>query len=201
MQDSQETRVQSLGGKIPRRRKWHSTPIFLPGKFQGQRSVVGYNPWGHRELAMTEHTHRYLVFPAQPISSSQRNPVSSKRGCPVPCDLPSDPCWLIRGYSQELGNGPRDTGPAGSEERSLRVMGPKSWHGYLDIHRCHRGRPKKLGWSRMYAGAGGGTTSSRPLGLRETARLECSGPRSPENLFYEHPHPTPWPSNTPPSTC
>ena len=33
-----------------------------------------------------------------------------------------------------------------------------------------------------------GPTSSRPLGLRETARLECSD-CSPENLFYELPHP------------
>ena len=34
-------------GKIPWRRAWQLTPAFLPGGFQGQRSLVGYNPWGH----------------------------------------------------------------------------------------------------------------------------------------------------------
>ena len=35
--------------KIPSRRKWQPTPVFLPGKSHGQRSLVGYSPWGHRE--------------------------------------------------------------------------------------------------------------------------------------------------------
>ena len=34
-------------GKIPWRRAWQFTPAFLPGGFQGQRSLAGYNPWGH----------------------------------------------------------------------------------------------------------------------------------------------------------
>ena len=33
-------------GKIPWRRKWQSTPVLLPGKSHGQRSLVGYSPWG-----------------------------------------------------------------------------------------------------------------------------------------------------------
>ena len=33
-------------GKIPCRREWQPTPVFLPGKSQGQRSLVGYSPWG-----------------------------------------------------------------------------------------------------------------------------------------------------------
>ena len=40
--------------KISRRRKWKLTPIFLPGKFHGQRSLVGYGPQGHKESVMTE---------------------------------------------------------------------------------------------------------------------------------------------------
>ena len=35
------------------RRKWQSTPVFLPGKCQGQRLLVGYSPWGPKELDMT----------------------------------------------------------------------------------------------------------------------------------------------------
>jgi len=41
-------------GLIPWRRKWHPTPVFLPGKPHGQRSLVGYSPWCHRESDMTE---------------------------------------------------------------------------------------------------------------------------------------------------
>ena len=33
---------------------WQPTPVFLPGKFHGQRSLAGYSPWGHKELDMTE---------------------------------------------------------------------------------------------------------------------------------------------------
>ena len=43
-------------GKIPRRRKWQPTPIFLPGESHGQRSLVGYGPWGHKESDTTEVT-------------------------------------------------------------------------------------------------------------------------------------------------
>ena len=39
--------------KIPWREKWQPTPVFLPGKSHGQRSLVGYSPWGHKELDMT----------------------------------------------------------------------------------------------------------------------------------------------------
>ena len=44
-------------GKMLWRGKWQPTPVFFPGKSQGQRSLVGYSPWGHKELDMTEHAH------------------------------------------------------------------------------------------------------------------------------------------------
>ena len=52
----QEPQVRSLGwiGKIPWRKEWQPTPIFLPGEFHGQRSLAGYSPWGRKELDMTE---------------------------------------------------------------------------------------------------------------------------------------------------
>ena len=43
--------------KIPWRRKWQSTPVLLPGKSHGQRSLVGYSPWCRKELDMTERLH------------------------------------------------------------------------------------------------------------------------------------------------
>jgi len=42
--------------KVPWRRKWQPTPVFLLGRFSGQRSLVGDSSWGHKELDMTEHT-------------------------------------------------------------------------------------------------------------------------------------------------
>ena len=44
----QETRVQFPGQEDPWRRKWQTTPLFLPGESHEQRSLVGYSPWGHR---------------------------------------------------------------------------------------------------------------------------------------------------------
>ena len=41
---------------IPWRRKWQPAPVFLPGKFHGQRNLAGYSPWGHKESDMTERT-------------------------------------------------------------------------------------------------------------------------------------------------
>ena len=53
-------------GKIPWRRKW-PTPVFLPGKSQGQRSLVSYNPWGCKKSDMTEplstaHRQKGMAF-------------------------------------------------------------------------------------------------------------------------------------------
>ena len=44
-------------GKISWRRQWHPTPVFLPGKSHEWRSLVGYNPWGHKESGTTERFH------------------------------------------------------------------------------------------------------------------------------------------------
>ena len=44
----------TLSQEDPWRREWQPTPVLLPGEFHGQRSLVGYSPWGHRESDMTE---------------------------------------------------------------------------------------------------------------------------------------------------
>ena len=40
-----------------RRRQWHPTPVLLPGKSHGQRSLVGCSPWGREESDTTEQLH------------------------------------------------------------------------------------------------------------------------------------------------
>ena len=54
MQEMQEMQVDPWDGKIPWRRKWQSTSVFLPGKSHGQRSLGGYSPWQHKESDKTE---------------------------------------------------------------------------------------------------------------------------------------------------
>ena len=48
-----------MGRLIHRRRQWHPTPVLLPGKSHGRRSLVGCSPWGCEELDTTE----WLPFP------------------------------------------------------------------------------------------------------------------------------------------
>ena len=57
MQEMQEIRIWSWVRKIPWRRKWQPTPVFLPGKSHGQRSLVGYSPWYCKMMDTTKHTH------------------------------------------------------------------------------------------------------------------------------------------------
>ena len=55
------SKFDSWVGKIPWRREGQPTPVFLPGEFHGQRSLVGYSSSGHKELDKTKRltlTHR-----------------------------------------------------------------------------------------------------------------------------------------------
>ena len=52
-----ETRLDNWVGKIPWRRKWQPTPVFMPGKSRGLRSLVGYSSWGRKESYMTKRFH------------------------------------------------------------------------------------------------------------------------------------------------
>ena len=56
-----DTQVQSLGWGNPWRRKWKPTPVLLPGKSHGRRSLVGYHPWDHKESDMTEWLYFTLL--------------------------------------------------------------------------------------------------------------------------------------------
>ena len=49
-----KTGFYSWVGKIPWRRSWQPTSIFLPGEYYGQRSLVDYSPWDHKESDTTE---------------------------------------------------------------------------------------------------------------------------------------------------
>jgi len=58
--------------KIPWRRKWQPTPVFLPGKSHGQRNLAGYSPWGHKELDTIEWLSMQITscFSNEQVSTS-----------------------------------------------------------------------------------------------------------------------------------
>ena len=69
---------QSISGNLhqillSRRRQWHPTPVFLPGKSHGRRSLVGCSPWGLEESDMTERLHFH--FSLSCIGEGNGNPL------------------------------------------------------------------------------------------------------------------------------
>ena len=58
-------------------RKWQLTPVFLLGKSQGKRNLVGYSPWGHKELDTTERLHfqeiNKCIYIAKKKKKKERN--------------------------------------------------------------------------------------------------------------------------------
>ena len=72
--DSLPTELQSFWFSV-----WQPSPVFLPGKFHGWRSLVGYSPWGRKEVDMTErlqcqcqchmHISNHYVVHLKPIQS------------------------------------------------------------------------------------------------------------------------------------
>ena len=62
MQETQEMRVQSLGREDPLEQEVATTPVFLPEKSHGQRSLVGYSPWNCRVGHDWAHTQELGLF-------------------------------------------------------------------------------------------------------------------------------------------
>ena len=65
-------------GKIPWRRAWPPTPAFLSGESHGQRSLVGYSPWGCKELDVTEATEQTHAGTALVLRSHRENQEGEK---------------------------------------------------------------------------------------------------------------------------
>ena len=54
--DTKDEGLIPRSGRFPWRRVWQPSPVFLPGESRDQRSLVGYSPWGLKELDTTEAT-------------------------------------------------------------------------------------------------------------------------------------------------
>ena len=57
LRGSSPPRDQTRVSYVSWRRQWQSTPVLLPGKSHGRRSLIGYSPWGLEESDMTERLH------------------------------------------------------------------------------------------------------------------------------------------------
>ena len=73
----QETQVQSWVGRIPSRRIWWPTAVFLPGKSHGQRNLMGYSPWGLRRVRYDLETKQqlFVYFEYQPLIGYIPSPI------------------------------------------------------------------------------------------------------------------------------
>ena len=73
---------------IQQRRQWHPTPVLLPRKSHGQRSLVGCSPWGHQESDTTERLHFHFSLSC----------IGEGNGNPLQCSCPENPrdrgAWL-----------------------------------------------------------------------------------------------------------
>ena len=66
--------------KIPWRKKWHPTPVLLPGKFHGQRSLAGYSLWGYKKSDTTSRLSTPCPWSLDVYSSTRRHCKSNYNG-------------------------------------------------------------------------------------------------------------------------
>ena len=85
--------------KIPWRREWLTSPLFLPGESHGQRSLVGYSPWGRKELDTTELAHvctHWVLWSRGPKRLSLCKVIVTAHPCPMNRHLRGDSWRLFR---------------------------------------------------------------------------------------------------------
>ena len=113
MQEMKQTRIQSLGWEDPLEKEIATHCSILAWKSQGQKSLVGYSPWGH----MTEHTipPKYpingvvIVSGGQQKDSTKHMHVSILSQTPLPSRLPhnieqSSMCYTVGPYELSVLN-------------------------------------------------------------------------------------------------
>ena len=66
--------------KVPRRREWQPTPVFLPGEFHGQSSLMGYSPGGRKNSDTTEETYQTCIHEEQRVPWHSNKEAKNKYG-------------------------------------------------------------------------------------------------------------------------
>ena len=88
----------------PRRRQWHPTPVLLPGKSHGWRSLVGCSPWGRQESDRTERLHFHFSLSCMEKEMATHSSVLAWRipGMEEPGGLPSMGSHRVRHDRSDL---------------------------------------------------------------------------------------------------
>ena len=109
MQERREIRVQPWAKKIPWSRKWQPMPVFLPGKFHGQRSLAGYSPWGckvgHNQAHKQSTQWRLGKFGDLPNIIQLGSDGGEGNGTPLQYCCPENPMdggawWAVHGVAK-----------------------------------------------------------------------------------------------------
>ena len=108
------------------RRQWHPTPVLLPGKSHGWRSLVGHSPWGHEESDSTEQLHFYFSLSC----------IGEGNGNPLQCSCLENPrdggAWWVAIYG--VGHDWSDLAAAATVESRLVVS--RAWGVGEAGHHC-----------------------------------------------------------------
>ena len=94
------------------RRQWHPTPVLLPGKSHGPRSLVGSSPWGREELGMTERLHFHFSLSC----------IGEGNGNPLQCSCLDGGAWWAAVY-----------GVTQSRTRLTWLSSSSSWRRFLKV--------------------------------------------------------------------
>ena len=109
------------------RRQWHPTPVLLPGKSHGRRSLVGCSPWGRWELDMTQWLHFHFLLSC----------IGEGNGNPLQCSCLENPrdggAWWAAVY-----------GVAQSRTR-LKWLSSSSSRSFLEVH-IKKEYPRGVPW-------------------------------------------------------
>ena len=73
--------IKMMYYRTKQRRQWHPTPVLLPGKSHGRRSLVGCSPWGREESDTTERLHFHFSFSC----------IGEGNGSPLQCSCLENP--------------------------------------------------------------------------------------------------------------
>ena len=116
-----------LGRGTKRRRQWQPTPVLLPGKFHGRRSLVGCSPWGRKESDMTEHLHFHFSRTGEGNGNPLRcscleNPRDGGAWWAAVYGIAQNQTWLKR-LSSSSSRGTKI--PHATKQVSLRVVSPE----------------------------------------------------------------------------
>ena len=81
-----------IGQWTVRRRRWHPTPVLLPGKSHGRRSMVGCSPWGHKESDTTERLDFHFSLSC----------IGEGNGNPLQCSCLENPTFHFHALEKEM---------------------------------------------------------------------------------------------------